>query len=121
SRSALQKKEGRVATPREALPATAPQHASEPAVRSKQRGEPVRHTPPSGPEQRQEVLRRLGIVLKGRGVGVCEADSRGHVRLVAANRPEDLGPSVVDDVKATLRGLGEVREADRTRNLWVAG
>src|SRR5438309_6599817 len=121
SRSALQKKEGRVATPREALPATAPQHASEPAVRLKQRGEPMRPTLPSGPEQRQEVLRRLGIALKGLGVGVCEADSRGHLRLVAANRAEDLGPVAVDDVKAALRGLSEVPGADRTPRLWVAG
>src|SRR3979411_1575633 len=88
---------------------------------SKRRGEPMRHTPLSPREQRQEVLRRLGIALKGRGVGVCEADSRGHLRLVAANRAEDLGPIAVDDVKATLRGLGEARETDRTPRLWVAG
>jgi len=81
----------------------------------------MRHTLPSGPEQRQEVLRRLGIALKGRGVGVCEADSRGHLRLVAANRAEDLGPVAVDDVKAALRGLSEVPGADRTPRLWVAG
>ena len=90
-------------------------------MRSKRRGEPVRHARRSGAEQRQEVLRRLSIALKGRGVGVCEADSRGHLRLVAANRAEDLGPIAVDDVKAALRGLSEVPEADRTPRLWVAG
>ena len=52
---------------------------------------------------------------------MCEADSRGHLRLVAANREEDLGPIAVDDVKAALSRLGEVREADRTPHLWVAG
>src|SRR5256885_4879985 len=95
SRSALQKKEGRVASKaptRGALCARAPQHVSEPAMKSKRRGEPVRRTLLRGLEQRQEVLRRLGIALKGRGVGVCEADSRGHLRLVAANRTQDLGP-----------------------------
>src|SRR5947208_12423098 len=90
-------------------------------MRSKRRGEPVRRTLLRGAEQRQEVLRRLGIALKGRGVGVCEADSRGHLRLVAANRAEDLGPIAVDDVKTALRRLGEVHEADRTPHLWVAG
>src|SRR3979490_2083055 len=90
-------------------------------TRHARRGEPMRHTLPSGAEQRQEVLRRLGIALKGRGVGVCEADSRGHLRLVAANRAEDLGPIAVDDVKAALRRLSEVPEADRTPRLWVAG
>ena len=54
-------------------------------------------------------------------MGVCEADSRGHLRLVAANRAEDLGPIAVDDVKTALRRLGEVHEADRTPHLWVAG
>ena len=54
-------------------------------------------------------------------MGVCEADSRGHLHLVAAHRAEDLGPIAVDDVKAALRRLGEVREADRTPHLWVAG
>ena len=81
----------------------------------------MRHTPLSGPEQRQEVLRRLEFALKGGGVGVCEADSRGHVHLLAASPAEDLGPLVVDEVGATLRGLSEVREADRTPHLWVAG
>src|SRR6267143_4347437 len=116
------KREGRVAAPtRGALSARAPQYAGGPGVKSKRRGKAMRHVLPTGPEQRQEVLRRLGIALKGRGVGVCEADSRGHLRLVAANRAEDLGPIAVDDVKATLRRLSEVPEADRTPRLWVAG
>src|ERR1700704_337232 len=116
------KRERRVAAPtRGALSARAPQHARGPGVKSKRRGKAMRHALPTGPEQRQEVLRRLGIALKGRRVGVCEADSRGHLRLVAANRAEDLGPIAVDDVKAALRGLGEGRETDRTPRLWVAG
>src|SRR3977135_2773158 len=116
------KRERRVAAPtRGALSATAPQRASEPTMRSKRRGGTMRRASLSGAEQRQEVLHRLGIALKGRGVGVCEADSRGHLRLVAANRAEDLGPIAVDDVKAALRRLSEVPESDRTPRLWVAG
>src|SRR5882757_5423348 len=67
------KRERRVAAPtRGALSVAVPQRANGPAMRwSKRRGESMRHALPTGPQQRQEVLRRLGIALKGRGVGVC--------------------------------------------------
>src|SRR5438270_542497 len=76
----------------------------------------------SGPEQRwQEVLRRVAIALKGRGVSVCEADARGRVRLLAASSAAAVDPVAADEVEATLRELGEVRGAGQTPRLWVAG
>src|SRR3989440_4177330 len=76
----------------------------------------------SGPEQRwQEVLRRVAIALKGRDVGVCEADARGRMHLLAASSAADLGSVAVDEVEATLRELGELRGASRKPRLWVAG
>src|SRR2546430_14437494 len=76
----------------------------------------------SGPEQRwQEVLRRVASALKGRGVGVCEADARGRVRLLAASSAAAVDPVAANEVEATLRGLGEVRVAGQTPRLWVAG
>jgi len=76
----------------------------------------------SGPEQRwQEVLRRVAIALKGRDVGVCEADARGRMHLLAASSAGDLGSVAVDEVEATLRELGELRAPARSPRLWVAG
>ncbi|OLE97810.1 MAG: hypothetical protein AUG75_03760, partial [Cyanobacteria bacterium 13_1_20CM_4_61_6] len=76
----------------------------------------------SQPEPRwQEVLRRVAIALKGRGVGVCEEDSRGRMHLLAASATGDLGPVAIDEVEATLRELGEVKGAGRRPRLWVAG
>ena len=76
----------------------------------------------SGPEQRwQEVLRRVAIALKGRDVGVCEADARGRMHLLAASSAGDLGSVAVDEVEATLRELGELRATGPSPRLWVAG
>ncbi|HLB81728.1 MAG TPA: EAL domain-containing protein, partial [Gemmatimonadales bacterium] len=78
-------------------------------------------TSASGPAQRwQEILRRVAIALKGRDVGVCEADSRGRMHLLAASSAENLESVAIDEVEATLRGLGELR-ASRKSRLWVAG
>src|SRR5256885_15968020 len=79
-------------------------------------------TSSSGPGQRwQEILRRVAIALQGREVGVCEADSRGRMHLLAASSAGDLGSVAVDEVEATLRELGEVQGAGRGPRLWVAG
>ena len=79
-------------------------------------------TSSSGPGQRwQEVLRRVAIALKGREVGVCEADSRGRVHLLAASSAAGVPPVAVDEVEATLRELGEVPWAGLTPRLWLAG
>src|SRR5256885_13864256 len=79
-------------------------------------------TPSSAPGERwQEVLRRVAIALKGREVGVCEADSRGRMHLLAASSAGDLGSVAVDEVEATLRELGEVQGAGQGPRLWVAG
>ena len=79
-------------------------------------------TPTNAPGERwQEVLRRVAIALKGRGVGVCEEDSRGRMHLLAASAAADLGPVAVDEVEATLRELGAVRGAGGRPRLWVAG
>jgi diguanylate cyclase (GGDEF)-like protein/PAS domain S-box-containing protein len=79
-------------------------------------------TSASGPGQRwQEILRRVAIALKGREVGVCEADSRGHMHLLAASSAWNLGSDAVDEVEATLRQLGELRESVRPPRRWVAG
>src|SRR5437762_5387774 len=79
-------------------------------------------TSSSGPGQRwQEVLRRVAIALKGREVGVCEADSRGRVHLLAASSAAGVPPVAVDEVAATLRELGEVPWAGLTPRLWLAG
>ena len=81
----------------------------------------MRRTSSSGPGQRwQEILRRVAIALQGREVGVCEADSRGRMHLLAASSAGDLGSVAVDEVEATLRELGDVQGAGRPR-LWVAG
>ena len=80
------------------------------------------HTSSSGPGQRwQEVLRRVAIALKGREVGVCEADMRGGVRLLAASSAAGVAPVAVDEVEATLRELGELRATGPSPRLWVAG
>src|SRR5438477_382366 len=79
-------------------------------------------TSSSGAGQRwQEILRRVAIALQGREVGVCEADSRGRMHLLAASSAGDLGSVAVDEVEATLRELGEVQGAGRRPRLWVAG
>jgi len=79
-------------------------------------------TPSSAPGERwQEVLRRVAIALKGRDVGVCEADARGRMHLLAASSAGDLGSVAVDEVEATLRELGELRAPARSPRLWVAG
>src|SRR5256885_15664044 len=80
------------------------------------------HTSSSGPGQRwQEVLRRVAIALKGREVGVCEADTRGRVRLLAASSAAGVAPVAVDEVEAPLRELGELRATGPSPPLWVAG
>src|SRR5256714_7385931 len=85
------------------------------------RSELMSRTSASGPAQRwQEILRRVAIALKGRDVGVCEADSRGRMHLLAASSAENLESVAIDEVEATLRGLGELR-ASRKPRLWVAG
>src|SRR3989440_3067458 len=76
----------------------------------------------SGPGQRwQEVRRRVAIALKGGEVGVCEADMRGRVRLLAASSAAGVAPVAVDEVEATLRELGELRATGPIPRLWVAG
>src|SRR2546421_717975 len=80
------------------------------------------HTSSRGPGQRwQEVLRRVAIALKGGEVGVCEADMRGRVRLLAASSAAGVAPVAVDEVEATLRELGELRATGPIPRLWVAG
>jgi len=69
----------------------------------------------------QEVLRRLAIALRGRDVGLCEADSRGRMHLLAASSAGDLDPVAVDELEATLREFDAGREAGRSPRLWVAG
>src|SRR5438477_5543409 len=79
-------------------------------------------TSSSGAGQRwQEILRRVAIALQGREVGVCEADTRGRVRLLAASSAAGVAPVAVDEVEARLRELGELGEAARSPRLWVAG
>src|SRR2546421_13050763 len=80
------------------------------------------HTSSRGPGQRwQEVLRRVAIALKGGEVGVCEADMRGRVRLLAASSAAGVAPVAVDEVEATLRELGELRATGPSPRLWGAG
>src|SRR2546421_4664851 len=69
----------------------------------------------------QEVLRRLAIALRGRDVGLCEADSRGRMHLLAASSAGDLDPGAVDELEATLREFDPGREAGRGPPLWGAG
>src|SRR5437762_9419192 len=79
-------------------------------------------TSSSGPEQRwQEVLRRVAIALQGREVGVCEADSRGRMHLLAGGSATAVDPVAANEVEATLRELGEVQGAGQSPRLWVAG
>jgi len=54
-------------------------------------------------------------------VGVCEADARGRVRLLAASSATAVDPVAANEVEATLRELGEVQGAGQTPRLWVAG
>src|SRR2546422_602623 len=75
---------------------------------------------PTEPGQRwQEVLRRAAIALKGRGVGVWEADAGGRLQLLAASS-EDVGSVAADELAATLRTLGELPAARRPPHRWVA-
>lgn len=74
------------------------------------------------PSQRwQEILRRIAIALKGREVGVCEADSHGHMHLLAANSSWNLDPTAVDEVESTLRELGVLPPSSRSPRRWLAG
>src|SRR2546423_8765103 len=86
------------------------------------RSELMSRTSASGPAQRwQEILRRVAIALKGRDVGLCEADSRGRMHLLAASSAGDLDPVAVDEVEATLREFDAGRGAGRSPRLWGAG
>jgi diguanylate cyclase (GGDEF)-like protein/PAS domain S-box-containing protein len=71
-----------------------------------------------GPEQAwQEVLRRAAVALAGRTVGVWEADTRGHLHLLAASA-EELVPGA-DQLEAALRALGELPAARPPPQRWV--
>src|SRR5256885_11996639 len=68
----------------------------------------------------QEILRRTAIALKGRGVGVWEADARGRPRLLAVSSAEDVAPVAADELEALLREVGELPAAGRPPRRWLA-
>src|SRR5436853_138700 len=68
----------------------------------------------------QEILRRTAIALKGRGVGVWEADARGRPRLLALSSAEDVAPVAADELEALLREVGELPAAGRPPRRWLA-
>src|SRR5437016_1787469 len=68
----------------------------------------------------QEILRRTAIALKGRGVGVWEADARGRPRLLALSSAEDVAPVAADELEALLREVGELPPAGRPPRRWLA-
>src|SRR5919106_1616647 len=79
------------------------------------------HTLPSGSEQRwQEVLRRAAVTLKGRGVGVWEADALGQLHLLAASSPQDLAPVATEELEAAVRKLGESQALRPAPHRWLA-
>lgn len=78
-------------------------------------------TIPSRPDPRwQEILRRAAIALRGRAVGVWEADAGGRLHLLAASSAEDRALVAADELELALRELGELPTARRTPRRWVA-
>src|SRR2546423_11985195 len=75
---------------------------------------PMSRTSSSRPAQGwQEVLRRLAIALRGRDVGLCEADSRGRMHLLAASSAGDLDPVAVDELEGPPRAVDAGRGGGR--------